>query len=343
MKRTSLLFFLFALMVYAVVPVSCGQRQLTEKDMAGYLMVYFLEHGHNVYFAVSRDGYTFTDVNNGEPVMRGDTLALQKGIRDPHIYRGPDNAFYLAMTDLHIYAKQEGLRDTEWERDGYGWGNNRALVLMRSEDLINWKKTNLRVDLEYPELADIGCAWAPATVFDEEAGKLLLTFTMRFGTDGRGMGLYYSYVDENYDHLLTPPEKLCDFGGIDSDITHFGGKYHLVYAGGGGAKHAVSDRANGGYVYEPDRIDHEKGICEAPTLWKRIGEDKYVLMIDVFSAQPNNMGFCETTDFVHFTDLGHFNEGVMKTTNFESPKHGAVVQITEKELKRLMKHWHFTL
>ena len=56
MKRTSLLFFLFALMVYAVVPVSCGQRQLTEKDMAGYLMVYFLEHGHNVYFAVSRDG-----------------------------------------------------------------------------------------------------------------------------------------------------------------------------------------------------------------------------------------------------------------------------------------------
>ena len=28
---------------------------------------------------------------------------------------------------LHIYAKQAGFRDTEWERDGetYGWGNNR--------------------------------------------------------------------------------------------------------------------------------------------------------------------------------------------------------------------------
>ena len=89
--------------------------QTVSGHKAAYLMVYFKEHGHNVYFAVSRDGRTFTDVNGGEPVMTGDTLAEQKGIRDPHLMRGPDGAFYLAMTDLHIYAKQEGLRDTEWE------------------------------------------------------------------------------------------------------------------------------------------------------------------------------------------------------------------------------------
>ena len=54
--------------------------------------------------------------------------------------RGPDGAFYLAMTDLHIYAREAGYRETQWERDGekYGWGNNRALVLMRSTDLIHW-------------------------------------------------------------------------------------------------------------------------------------------------------------------------------------------------------------
>ena len=28
--------------------------------------------------------------NGGEPVMTGDTLAEQKGIRDPHLMRGPD-------------------------------------------------------------------------------------------------------------------------------------------------------------------------------------------------------------------------------------------------------------
>ena len=33
----------------------------------------------------------------------------------------------------------------------------------------------------------------------------------------------------------------------------------------------------------------------------------------------------------------------MKTTNFSSPKHGAVIQITEKELQRLQKRWKFKL
>ncbi len=147
----------------------------------------------------------------------------------------------MSLTDLHIYAKQEGLRDTEWEREGFGWGNNRALVLLKSHDLIHWK------------------------------------------------------------------------------------------------------RANGGYDYEPLWCDPEEGACEAPTLWKRKGEDKYVLMYDVFSARPNNMGFSETSDFVNYENLGHFNHGKMKTVNFTSPKHGAVVMITKKELKRLMRHWKFNL
>lgn len=323
-------------------------KRLEEKDMAGYLMVYFKEHGHNVYFAVSRDGYTFTDVNNGEPVMRGDTIALQKGIRDPHIYRGPDNAFYMSLTDLHIYAKQEGLRDTEWEREGFGWGNNRALVLMKSKDLIHWKRTNMRIDKAFPGLENIGCAWAPATVYDEERGLLMLTFTMRFG-DGTN-NLYYSYVNNDYDTLLTRPQQLFEYPGnkscIDSDITRIGNKYHLYYVshdGVSGVKHAVSDRACGDYNYEPSWCDPEAGACEAPTLWKRMGQDKYVVMYDVFSARPNNMGFSETTDFKNYTDIGHFNGGCMKTANFVSPKHGAVVTITADELSRLEKYWNFKL
>lgn len=323
-------------------------KRLEEKDMAGYLMVYFKEHGHNVYFAVSRDGYTFTDVNNGEPVMRGDTISLQKGIRDPHIYRGPDNAFYMSLTDLHIYAKQEGLRDTEWEREGFGWGNNRALVLMKSKDLIHWKRTNLRIDKAFPGLENIGCAWAPATVYDEERGQLMLTFTMRFG-DGTN-NLYYSYVSNDYDTLLTRPQQLFEYPGnkscIDSDITRIGNKYHLYYVshdGVSGVKHAVSDRACGDYNYEPSWCDPEAGACEAPTLWKRMGQDKYVVMYDVFSARPNNMGFSETTDFKNYTDIGHFNGGCMKTANFVSPKHGAVVTITADELSRLEKYWKFKL
>ncbi len=105
-----------------------------EEDMAGYLMVYFKDDTHGLYFALSNDGYSFTDVNNGKPVIAGDTIAEQKGIRDPYIMRGLDGYFYMAMTDLHIYAKKAGYRDTDWERDSkeYGWGNNKGFVLMRS-------------------------------------------------------------------------------------------------------------------------------------------------------------------------------------------------------------------
>ena len=98
---------------------------------------------------------------------------------------------------------------------------------------------------------------------------------------------------------------------------------------------AMSDKINKDYVYQPQWIDLEPGACEAPNVWKRIGEDKWVLMYDIFSIKPHNFGFVETTDFVTFKDLGHFNEGVMKCTNFSSPKHGAVIQITTEEADRL--------
>ncbi len=326
-----------------------NSRSPTEDDMSAYLMVYFKEHGHHLYMAVSRDGYTFTDINGGEPVMRGDTIALQKGIRDPHLFRGPDGAFYLAMTDLHIYAKNENFRDTEWEREGYGWGNNRALVLMKSHDLIHWTRTNLRVDLAFPGLEDIGCAWAPETTYDDQAERLMLYFTMRFG-NGHNR-LYYSYVNDDFDRLLTPPELLFEYPAeisyIDADITKVGDRYHMFYTphdrGGPGVKQAVSDRANGGYIYDPLWYDSEPGACEGPTVWKRIGEDKWVLMYDVYSARPNNMGFSETTDFINFSNLGHFNAGGMKTTNFSSPKHGAVVHLTAEEANRLAEYWRLDM
>jgi hypothetical protein len=105
-----------------------------------------------------------------------------------------------------------------------------------------------------------------------------------------------------------------------------------------GIKQAVSDKLNEGYIYDPRLCDPGNAPVEAPTVWKRIGEEKWVLMYDAY-AQPNNMGFSETTDFENFTDIGRFNEGVMKTTNFTAPKHGAVIHLTAAEAEKLARHW----
>ena len=101
----------------------------------------------------------------------------------------------------------------------------------------------------------------------------------------------------------------------------------------------ISDRINAYNDYHHEQIDAERSGCEAPNTWKRIGEDKWVVMYDIYSINPHNFGFVETTDFKTFTPLGRFNEGVMKATNFVSPKHGSVIQITKKEAKRLEKYW----
>lgn len=177
-----------------------------EKDMSAYLMVFHKDETHGLYMAVSRDGYTFTAMNDGEPVIAGDTIAYQRGIRDPHIYRGPDGAFYLAMTDLHVFAKRDGYRETEWERDRnmYGWGNNYGLVLMKSWDLVNWKRANIRFDKLTAGLSEIGCAWAPEVTYDEKKGKLMIYYTMRFRNEANK--LYYVYVNDDFDTIESLPQ-----------------------------------------------------------------------------------------------------------------------------------------
>ena len=314
-----------------------------EQDLAGYVMVYFKDQTHSAYLAISRDGRTFTDVNGGEPVFDGEFLAEQKGVRDPHLARGPDGAFYLAMTDLHLFGDRLGFRATRWQRpeEKYGWGNNRALVLMKSWDLIHWTHSDFRVDLAFPELGDIDCAWAPETTYDPVAGKMLVYFTIRYGN--KNANIYCAYANDEFTKLETTPRMIAGIGGIDGDLTKVGDRWHLFYVGGAKILHAVSPELTQGYVAEARRIDPESKPTEAPNVFRRLGTDTYVLMYDVYGGRPNNMGFSETQDFTTFTDIGHFNEGVMRGTNFERPKHGAVSYLTRDELKAVAAHWQVSL
>ncbi|MBO9618155.1 MAG: glycoside hydrolase family 43 protein [Niabella sp.] len=330
---------------------SFGQDNAREKDMAAYLMVYFKDETHSLYFALSRDGYSFTDINSGQPIVSGDSIAGQHGVRDPYLMRGNDGWFYMAATDLHIFARQKGLRETEWERDGkeFGWGNNRGLVLMKSRDLIHWSHTVVRVDKLFKGWENMGCAWAPELIFDEVKNKIMIYFTTRFGNGTNQM--VYAYVNKDFTTLETEPQLLFQYpkinkSAIDGDITKVGSGYHLFYVshdGVPGIKQAVSGSINTGYQYDDRWYDPEPKACEAPNVWKRIGENKWVLMYDIYGIQPNNFGFSETTDFKRFKDLGHFNEGVMKATNFSAPKHGAVIWLTKKEARRLADFWKLNM
>lgn len=334
-----------------ILPIPATAKGVAEMPrMGAYVMVYHKDADHSLHMALSRDGREWTALNDDRPVVSGDTIAQQRGIRDPHIYRGPDGAFYMAMTDLHLFAQREGLRDTEWERDGkkYGWGNNRSLVLMKSKDLIHWQHTAFRIDEAFPDrFGDLGCAWAPETIYDPEEGKLMVYFTIRPTGKGKTK-LYYAYANDDFTRLTTEPQLLFEYPDeriqvLDADIIPMpDGRYCMTYCaqeGPAGIKMAVSNHINRGYQYQPQPIDAEKGSCEAPTMYKLIGEDRWLLMYDIFSIKPHNFGFMETTDFQTFRHLGRFDEGMMKRTNFAEQKHGAVTQITEEEAQRLENYW----
>ena len=317
--------------------------------MGAYLFTYFNDPTHSLFMAISYDGYTFTAVNGNKPVIAGDSIAEQHGIRDPHIYRAPNGKFYIVMTDLHVFGKQKGLRISQWERpQKYDWGNNRGLVLMASDDLIHWTHHEARIDKLFPEkFGDLGCAWAPQTIWDPAVNKPMVYFTIR-QQPGERTKLYYSYADEAFTTLETEPQLLFEYPDeniqtLDADICPMpDGRYFMTYVAQespGGIKYMISDRINQFNDYHPEQIDSESRGCEAPNVWKRIGENKWVVMYDIYSVNPHNFGFVETSDFKTFTPLGRFNEGVMKATNFVSPKHGSVIHITKAEAKRLKRYW----
>ncbi len=334
----------------------------TEKQMAGYVMVYHKDADHGLHMAYSWDGWKWTALNNDKPIMAGDTIAEQKGIRDPYIYRGPDGGFCVAMTDLHVFAKRDGLRTTEWERDfkKYDWGNNRGLVLLKSFDLVHWNRTNLdfskltcptgEKDAEGNPMpwSEIGCAWAPEMVTTKD-GRILLHFTTRFQR-GRNH-IRYVYMNNDFTQMTSDPQILfrapLDANGnpvkhtIDSDITLVGDTYHLFATQHGHPIHATSKNLTGPYTQVPFN-DGVSQSHEAPMLWKRIGEPWYILMQDRYTMNPHNFYFVKTQDLQEFTPIGYFDEPgcPMTRTNFSEQKHGAVVQVSKKELNKLVKFWN---
>lgn len=278
-----IIYSLFAVAALSIPSVTAQSATPGEEGMAAYLMTYFSDSDHSLHFAVSDDGYTFTALNGNKPVISGDSIAEQRGIRDPHIYRGPDNRFYLVLTDLHIFGKENGLRDTRWERgDEYGWGNNRGIVLMRSDDLINWTHNEVRLDKLFPEeYSEIGCAWAPETIYDPKEDKMMVYFTIRKrgeklpgGIDiDKKTRLFYSYADADFTTLVTKPELLFAYTDstiqvLDADICPIpDGRFFTTFVAQenpAGIKMAISDNINSGHTIFPDQIDTEKGSCEAP-------------------------------------------------------------------------------
>ena len=148
--------------------------------------------------AISADGYTFTDINKGQPIFIGSELAEQKEYAT-HTLPVALMALSTGNDRSSYFGKRAGFRDTDWQRpiDKYGWGNNRALVLMKSYDLIHWTHSNFRVDLAFPELGGL----------DGDITKVGDEYHMFYVSDARILHSVSDKINEGYqpgNHRIDP-------------------------------------------------------------------------------------------------------------------------------------------
>ncbi|MDP4278345.1 MAG: family 43 glycosylhydrolase [Bacteroidota bacterium] len=298
-----------------------------DKDEVAYLFAYFTGNSNqdeSIHFAVSRDGYHYYALNNNQPVLDSRVISSTGGVRDPHILRGADgHTFYMVATDM-VCSK--------------GWDSNRAMVLMKSTDLINWKTSVVNIQQRFPGNEDLKRVWAPQTIYDPAAGKYMVYWSMQHGS-GPDI-LYYAYANADFSDLESTPQPLfipqnkqtC----IDPDIVFKDSVYHLFYKtqseGGSGIKMATSASLTSGQWQEGTRyLQQTNEAVEGAGVFKLNQSDEYILMYDIYGK--GSYQFTKTSDFDRFKVI---DEQV--TMDFH-PRHGTVMPITRNELNALLSRW----
>ena len=134
MKNTFRMLLAAMLLSLFALPGYSWQKSFPEKDYVAYLFTYFTGNSGDeeaVRYAVSMDGYTYWALNDNEPVIDSKVISSTGGVRDPHILRCEDGkTFYMVVTDM-VSAN--------------GWSSNRAMVLLKSTDLVNWSHSVINI------------------------------------------------------------------------------------------------------------------------------------------------------------------------------------------------------
>ena len=293
-----------------------------------YLFVHFTgesENAEQVYFAVSRDGLHFTDLNGTQPVMVSDIG--EKGVRDPFIIRTEENEFVIIGTDLRIAS-------------GKGWGpaqfeGSRSLVVFKSKDLVNWSKAKL-VEVGIPTA---GCVWAPEAVYSKERDEYLVFWASMVrepGEEGAKQRIYASWTKdfENY----SKPFKYIEHDNhvIDTDIIYADGRYYR-FSKDETTKVIKMDHAaklEGPYTDLPcPTLDNLYGV-EGPEAYYISEMGTWCLIVDRFATNGGYLPvICE--------DLEKGDLRVLEDSEFDmglrKKRHGGVITITDEEYDRLVK------
>ena len=309
----------------------------SDNEYCGYLFAYFEGSGtpelqEQLRFAISRDAVNWYALNSNNPVISSDTISCSGGIRDPHILRGENgDGFYMVATDMFTVKN--------------GWGENPGIVLMKSDNLIDWKHSYIELAKEYPEnFGDAHWVWAPQTIYDPSVKKYMIYFTLNRKEKG-GLVTYYAYANKDFSGFEDEPKILFDarFGSIDNDIIYKDGLWHLFYKGNtkdengkeiiNGIQKAVSSELHGEWKEDFKYIDAYAGKTpvEGSSVFKLNDSDTYILMYDLYTS--GKFEYQTSRDLITF-------DSVPKSFSKDfNPRHGSVISIIRSEMDMLEAKW----
>lgn len=330
-------FYLYALLTLCLS--SCASTKVVQKPaFTGYLFAYFEGSGERqkqeqLRFGISADAVDWYALNNNEPIIASDTISQTGGIRDPYIMRGEkEEAFYIVATDMFT-AKN-------------GWGYNPGIILMKSENLIDWTHTAINLSESYPDtFGNTQWVWAPQIIYDSVEKKYLVYFTIRFkGKDN--LDFYCAYANEDFSGFMDEPVLMfrAQYGAIDGDIIYKDGMYHFFFKGNtkdengkeykNGIQQATSKSLKGPWKEDFKYLDvyaETPTVVEGSSIFKLNNSDTYILMYDLYTSLRYE--FQRSKDLYHFTDTP---ESFSKNFN---PRHGSIISITTEEAMRLNNKW----
>jgi len=277
------------------------------------VFAYFQEPANQgIYLALSRDGYTFTPLNDGQPWLKPD----QPGelMRDVYITRAPDgHHFRMVFT--------------------WAWHGN-AIGISDSDDLLHWSpQRRIEIMSAFPNVQN---TWAPETYWDAQHNDWLILWSSNFNatatTPAEGLRLWAAHTKDW--QTFSTPEKFFDrgFPVIDATLFHRMSDVVMIF------KDQTTDplRYNERWTSGPT-VTGPWGSLSAPINepWSegpsviQVG-NKFIVYYDHYRPPNARYEGVETTDWVHWTSI---NDKMHLPANC---KHGSFFRVTEAEAQRLL-------
>ncbi|MBQ1047241.1 AbfB domain-containing protein [Micromonospora sp. C51] len=311
----------------------------------GYLMAHFTGEsatGEQVYFAHSRDGLTWRDLNNGAPVLLS-TIGT-RGVRDPSIVRSPaGDRYWIVATDLRIAS------GTSWN-DAANRGS-RSLVVWESRDLVNWSAPWL-INVA-GAIPGAGNAWAPEAIYNAATGDYVVYWATNSLRDGVTKHRIW-YVRTSDFRSFTAPQLYIERPGggqgiIDTQIVEVPGsvggyRYYRASADG----HITIEGSNSilGSWTTLGNLSHlgisngtgGGNVVEGPMWMQFNGRNEWALWLDQYAT---GRGYMPVTS----TNLGSVTNFRTRTDyqlGASRKRHGSILNLTAAEESAVLGRWGAT-